>query len=547
MTSMRPVPGTYPISQPFNGSFSTRFSGGAAHGAIDFATPTGTPVVAPDDGVIVHADWAWNLPGGPNDWAARWFQLKPARGNQRGGGGIMTVLRNNAGSHWIFAHLSSNDEAPAGKRVKRGDIIGKTGNTGTSTGPHLHLALVPPNPNWSNGTYGSIDPAPWLTIPYAPNTYTSWTGTATSGTGSASKAGQNKKPATVTTTSPASTGILDWIDISNHQPTSVLEKVKTDAVVIKASEGVGWRDKHLQGHVAAARKKNLPYMLYHFARATRNGSDAEAKWFDSVTSPYRNDPLFAGLVLDFEEDAVAHYGAWGDDFIRWFWKNRPSIHMALYTRANFLKAAGWTTEVRNRTPVWIAAYGTDRQMNGYATDFRGAPSVAGWSISAWQYSQRGRLPGYNADLDLNRTLPGRVPLWNLKTPTTTAKTTDDQTLEEWIVDNEARARQIIREEVSGTINHLTAEVDDRGRNVMGRVRRAARDGVAALKIPGLGTAEGDMTFKQSQRHERDERGKNIAARAEVSEALKVIAASQSQVLSRLEALERDNDITKENI
>lgn len=194
MTSMRPVPAMYPVSQPFNGSFSTKFSGGSAHGAIDFATPTGTPIVAPDDGVIVFASWAWDLPGGTNDWAARWFQLKPAVGNTRGGGGIMTVLRNTSGSHWIFAHLSSNDEAPVGKRVKRGDIIGKTGNTGTSTGPHLHLGLVPPNPNWSNGTYGSIDPAPWLTIPYAPNTYTSWTGTATKGTGSASKAGVTRLP-----------------------------------------------------------------------------------------------------------------------------------------------------------------------------------------------------------------------------------------------------------------------------------------------------------------------------------------------------------------
>lgn len=194
MTSMRPVPGMYPVSQTFAGTFSTRFSGGASHGAIDFATPTGTPIVAPDDGVIVHSDWAWNLPGGANDWAARWFQLKPSVGNRVGGGGIMTVLRNDAGSHWIFAHLSSNDEAPAGKRVRRGDIIGKTGTTGTSTGPHLHLALIPPRPNWSSGTYGSIDPAPWLTIPFAPNTPTAWQGAATIGKGAAAKT--TKKPAT---------------------------------------------------------------------------------------------------------------------------------------------------------------------------------------------------------------------------------------------------------------------------------------------------------------------------------------------------------------
>ena len=183
--SMRPAPGMYPVSQGFWGTFSTRYSGGTAHGAIDIACPSGTPILAPDDGVIVFADWAWNLPGGPNDWVPRWYQLKPARGDTRSGGGIMTVLRNDLGSHWIMAHLSSNNEAPVGKRVRKGDVIGKSGNTGSSTGPHLHLGLIPPNPNWGNGQYGAIDPAGFLTEAYAPNKYVSWKGGGTAGTGSA--------------------------------------------------------------------------------------------------------------------------------------------------------------------------------------------------------------------------------------------------------------------------------------------------------------------------------------------------------------------------
>jgi hypothetical protein len=474
VTSMRPVPGTYPVSQSFNGSFSTQFSGGSAHGAIDFATPTGTPVVAPDDGTIVFASWAWDLPGGTNDWAARWFQLKPAVGNTSGGGGIMTVLRNTAGSHWIFAHLSSNDEAPVGKRVKRGDIIGKTGNTGTSTGPHLHLALVPPNPNWSNGTYGSIDPAPWLTIPYAPNMYTSWTGKATTGTGAASKAG--------VTTLPRYT--LD----------------------------------------------ERPSKNYYTPAQARSEWGRERK-ITGVTIHWWNTPKLAGT----HDSTAAYLAREGGD-----------------TSAHYVVSKGRVTRlVDPKNAAWHAYPAGNAATIGIECDPRDIPGTLPTIAALIQDLERtyGSLRIYRHKDWVATSCPGDysdqvqalVQLVN-NGQKATATSTDWFTMA-----TEAQLRKIVREEISGTINHLTAEVDDRGRKIMGRLRRAAGEGVAAIKIPGLGTAEGDMSFKQSKRHERDERGKTIAARAEVSEALKVIAASQSQVLARLEALERDNNITKESI
>lgn len=476
MTSMRPVPGTYPISQPFNGSFSTRFSGGAAHGAIDFATPTGTPIVAPDDGIIVHSDWAWNLPGGANDWAARWFQLKPAVGNTRGGGGIMTVLRNTSGSHWIFAHLSSNDEAPVGKRVKRGDIIGKTGNTGTSTGPHLHLGLVPPNPNWSNGTYGSIDPAPWLTIPYAPNTYTSWTGTATKGTGSAAKAG-------VTTLTAYK---LDTLASPNYTPAASVPSVY-----------------------------------------------GQARKITGVTIHWWNTPDKAGT-----HDATAAYLA----------------RAGGNTSAHYVVSKGRVTRlVDPKNAAWHAGSATGNATTiGIECDPRDIPGTLPTIAALIQDLEKtyGSLRIYRHKDWTSTTCPGDysdqvqalVQLVNNGQKATTAKApAKAQTLEEWIVSNEDKVRKIIREEVSGTINHLTAEVDDRGRSVMGRLRRAARDGVATIDIPAKGNAKGNMSLRDTLAWERHERTLNEshrtleqAMREKSSVTLRTIAAGVSKILDRTE-------------
>jgi len=181
----------YPVTQTFRAN-ATIYNYGAGHGAMDFGTPVGTPVVAPESGVVVFADWAWNLPGGPGDWTSRWFQIKPPVNVRNVGGGIMTVIRDNDGDHWVLAHLSSNNEAPAGTRVVKGQVIGKTGNTGSSTGPHLHVSLIKSPPNWNNGYFGAVDPARFLTERYQTKVFVSWSGSSTAGKGSAAKAPATK-------------------------------------------------------------------------------------------------------------------------------------------------------------------------------------------------------------------------------------------------------------------------------------------------------------------------------------------------------------------
>ncbi|MFZ4166495.1 M23 family metallopeptidase [Brevundimonas sp. NPDC058933] len=84
------------------------------HGGIDIAVPVGTPVVAPADGVVEFA------------------------GN-RGRGGKTVIIRHEDGRTTGFAHLDSID-VKAGDRVTRGTAFAASGNTGNSTGPHLHFS-----------------------------------------------------------------------------------------------------------------------------------------------------------------------------------------------------------------------------------------------------------------------------------------------------------------------------------------------------------------------------------------------------------------------
>jgi murein DD-endopeptidase MepM/ murein hydrolase activator NlpD len=92
---------------------------GRGHKGVDFKTPVGTPVKAPFDGVISRRTWKFNLNGNS-------LELKESGGEHR------TAL---------FLHLSEAS-AEVGAQVKRGAVIGKSGNTGHSFAPHLHYQLM---------------------------------------------------------------------------------------------------------------------------------------------------------------------------------------------------------------------------------------------------------------------------------------------------------------------------------------------------------------------------------------------------------------------
>ena len=89
--------------------------GGAMHSGIDFRGPLGAPIYAAADGVVSFA------------------------GVKSGYGNVIEISHGN-GLMTRYAHMS-RFSARAGQRVSAGDLIGGIGNTGRSTGPHLHFEV----------------------------------------------------------------------------------------------------------------------------------------------------------------------------------------------------------------------------------------------------------------------------------------------------------------------------------------------------------------------------------------------------------------------
>jgi murein DD-endopeptidase MepM/ murein hydrolase activator NlpD len=85
------------------------------HHGQDFSTPYGTEVFATGSGKVISAGW-------------------------KGGLGNCIVIDHGYGYQSTYGHLS-NFKVSDGLNVKRGDLIGITGSTGTSTGPHLHYQI----------------------------------------------------------------------------------------------------------------------------------------------------------------------------------------------------------------------------------------------------------------------------------------------------------------------------------------------------------------------------------------------------------------------
>lgn len=117
-----------PLARPVVSS-SFGFRWGRLHAGQDYAVSNGTPLVSMSTGTVIFA-------------------------GVQGGYGNLVKIRYWDGTVSFYGHMSSIS-VNSGESVEPGETVGRSGNTGHSTGPHLHLEI-------HSGGDKPVNPAPWL-------------------------------------------------------------------------------------------------------------------------------------------------------------------------------------------------------------------------------------------------------------------------------------------------------------------------------------------------------------------------------------------------
>lgn len=184
---------------------------------------------------------------------------------------------------------------------------------------------------------------------------------------------------------------MKFIDISNWQAgldiPAVVRNGGLGAVVVKATEGLGFTDKSCDGFVQTCISHNIPFGFYHFAR--NNDAAAEAEFFRKSTTGYEGKGI---PILDWEDGQSI---SWVNRFVE--------RYHALTGVWPWVYGNAWRFNqgtVNANCGKWIAGY----PKNGIADINYGLNnsmpySVKGGGVCAWQFSSSVRISGYSGNLD----------------------------------------------------------------------------------------------------------------------------------------------------
>lgn len=190
--------------------------------------------------------------------------------------------------------------------------------------------------------------------------------------------------------------MLKGIDISHHQNGINIGATGVDFVICKATEGNGYTDPCCDKLYQEAKRCGKKLGVYHFARPDLgNSAEAEADWFVSQIQGYIKEAM---LVLDWERGNLNN-PTWVKAFCDRVY-SKTGVKPVVYMSASPANSYDWSSVANDNYELWVANYGVndgqphEEAFNKYPLKY--------WNFYAlWQYTSKGRVNGYNGNIDMN--------------------------------------------------------------------------------------------------------------------------------------------------
>lgn len=183
---------------------------------------------------------------------------------------------------------------------------------------------------------------------------------------------------------------LKGIDISHHKDGIEISKLDTDFIIMKATEGVGFKDNKFNDFYSEIQNLGKHSGVYHVGRPDLgNTAKDEADYFLSIVNDCIGKSM---LILDLEPKSINV--SWAKEWLDYVY-SKTGVKPIIYMGMNIENDNDWTS-ICNDYSLWVASYGIN-DGNAHTK-----PTLKNWkSYLLWQYTDKGRLNNYNSDLDLD--------------------------------------------------------------------------------------------------------------------------------------------------
>ena len=195
---------------------------------------------------------------------------------------------------------------------------------------------------------------------------------------------------------------MNGIDIASYQSGIVPAKLTTtDFVIVKFTQGIDYLNPYADRQYSQSKSAGKLLGAYHYAEG--RDAKAEAQYFVRSLGNRVGECI---LALDWEGNQNAKFGT-GQD-VAWClaWLNEvyrlTGVRSFVYMSKSVCREHNWSP-VAGQYPLWCAQYGSNA-----ATDYQNNPWTDSYGFGAWksdtirQYSSKGRITGYSANIDIDK-------------------------------------------------------------------------------------------------------------------------------------------------